>query len=229
MSDRNFSTLDHTSVPSSAYADSAEPTVRHLAEDVSDLQQQARASQQLRNRVNWLSGLLVISLIVLGGGLIGTTLSLRREQAILQSAQGELSQQIESATEADAQSNAPAEAAQTNAERLNRLNRLEQQLEALNRQAEAIAEQAKGLTQGLPAVSAEQWAELQARIAEVEKSIRETVAGDTVTGEVSTDQINRQFDTIDELVKDFRTMLDSLTQTGAEPEPKAPTSPEPAN
>ena len=226
MSDRNFSTLDHTSVPSSAYADSSEPTVRHLAEDVSELQQEAQASRQLRNRVNWLSGLLVISLIVLGGGLIGTTLSLRREQARLQSAQGELSQQIESATEADAQSNAPAEAAQTNAERL---NRLEQQLEALNRQAEAITEQAKGLTQGLPTVSAEQWAELQARIAEVEKSIRETVAGDTVTGEVSTDQINRQFDTIDELVKDFRTMLDSLTQTGAEPEPEAPTSAEPAN
>lgn len=229
MSDRNFSTLDHTSVPPSAYTDSAEHTVRHLSEDVSELQQQAQASRQLSNRVNWLSGLLVISLIVLGGGLISTTLSLRREQAALQSAQGELSQRIESATEADTQNNAPAEAAQTNAERL---NRLEQQLEALNRQAEAITEQAKGLSQDLPAVSAEQWAELQARIAEVEKSIRETVAGNTVTGEVSTDQINRQFDEIDELVQDFRTMLDSLTQTSAAPDaipPTEPTAAEPTN
>ncbi len=230
MSDRNFSTLDHTSVPSSAYADSTEPTVRHLAEDVCELQHEAQASRKLRTRVNWLSGLLAISLIVLGGGLIGTTLSLRREQAALQSAQGELSQQV-AAAEADASNNAQAEAAQTNAEQL---NRLEQQLAALNRQAEAISEQAKGLTKGLPAVSAEQWAELQARIAEVEKSIRETVAGETITGGVATDQVNRQFDKIDEMVKDFRAMLDSLTQTDTAPEttettPTEPTATEPTN
>lgn len=235
MSDRNFSALDHTAESASAYTDSitnstidsTEHTVRHLAEDVSELQHEAQAARQLRTRVNWLSGLLAISLIVLGGGLMMTTLSLRREQAALQSAQGELSQQVEAAEAAEA-----AEAdAQINVEQL---NRLEQQLEALNRQAAAISEQARGLTRGLPAVSAEQWAELQARIAEVEKSIRETMAGDTITGGGETDQMNRQFDKIDDLIQDFRTMLDSLTQTGAAPETPAapstePTPTEPAN
>lgn len=181
--------------------------IHNLTSDVADLHDQAQSSKRLKKRVSWLTGLLAASLVILGGGLIATTLNLRQKQADLQVTQEDLAQQIESAS--DAQSDLLAGAEQ--------LSQLQQQLQALNQQAQALTTQARdlteNLTEGLPNISSQQWSDLQERLQSLEQNIQDGIAGDTAV-EKASEQLNK----IQEMLQGFQEMLGSPSPSEESPE-----------
>ena len=220
MSDRSSTaTADHSSSydsSSNSYTNTQQAgtkqaqAIEQLTEDVADLRHyEAQTSKRLRTRVNWLTGLLAATLVILGGGLVGVALNLRNEQAALQATQEDLADQLAIAAEAEANQQ--------------QLNRLEQQLQSLNQQAQAIVEQAKGLTEDATAIPPAQWADLQARLKSLEQSIQESVAG-----KVPAEPVSEQFEKIDKVLSDFRAMIGTLTQTDVDSETAAPETVDPA-
>lgn len=214
FSDRNIHPPDDTAgLPSDSIEQNTQ-AIENLATDVAALHYQAEAAKQLKKRVNWLTGLLVGSLVVLGGGLIGTTLSLKNNQANLRSTQEELSQQIESAS--DAQSDLAAGAEQ--------LSQIQQQLQTLNQQAQTLTTQARdlsdGLSEGVANVSSEQWADLREKLNGLEQTIQDGVSGEATAPEAA-EQLNQ----IQEVLQKFRETLSSVRASAETPE----TEEQPAN
>ncbi|HIK30210.1 MAG TPA: hypothetical protein IGS31_02485 [Oscillatoriales cyanobacterium M4454_W2019_049] len=156
------------STSTSAEAANNAQMLSRLSQEVANLRRETQDTKRLRGQVRWLTGLLIASVVILGGGLIGTTLSLRQEQAALRNSQEELAEQFETAQEA-----------QGNTEQL---AQLEEQLQVLNERTQEISDRARQLSEQLPNASLEQWNDLQERLDSLEQGIREGLSGEAVVG-----------------------------------------------
>ncbi len=152
--------------PPPTVADNAQ-ALSQISQEVASLREEADSVQHLRGQVRWLKGLLIASVFILGGALVGMALSLRQEQVALSAAQGELADQVE-AIEGD----------RTSAEQF---SQLAEQLRSLNAQTKTISDQARQLSEQLPDVSLSQWENLQQRLETLEQDIQNDLAGEAVS------------------------------------------------
>ncbi|MGB3293221.1 MAG: hypothetical protein WBB01_09565 [Phormidesmis sp.] len=155
-----------TPYPTPTATDNAQALSR-ISQEVTSLREEASDVQHLRGQVRWLRGLLIASVFILGGGLVGMALSLRQEQLALSAAQGELADQVE-AIERDGNS-------------AEQFSQLAEQLRSLNDQTRTISDQARQLSEQLPDVSLSQWENLQQRLESLEQDIQNDLSGEAVS------------------------------------------------
>lgn len=134
--------------------------VKHMA--ANQMSRSAEDVKRLRGRMQWLTGISAVAIVLLGGALIGVTLGLRQEQTAIREDQQQLTEQVET-----------LQAQEGNAEQLNRIEEL---LTSLNENAQELGGQAQNIVENLPGASGEQLQAIQEDLQELQQGIRDNLS-----------------------------------------------------
>lgn len=122
-----------------------------------------REMQKLRGYLRWLTGILLVAILGLGGSFIGVTYSLRNEQ-------NKIAQQVESIAD--------------NQVSIQQFEQLKTLINSLNQQAKELSKRTVELSQQVPQVSLNQLEAIREQLQTLEVSIRENVSNAVITGQL---------------------------------------------
>ncbi|MGB3493749.1 MAG: hypothetical protein WBA57_13550 [Elainellaceae cyanobacterium] len=134
--------------------------VKHMAS--AQMSRSAEDVKRLKGRMQWLTGISAVAIVLLGGALIGVTLGLRQEQTAIRENQQQLTEQVET-----------LQAQEGNAEQLGRIEEL---LTSLNENAQNLGGQAQSIVENLPEASGEQLQAIQEDLKDLQQGISENLS-----------------------------------------------------